>query len=155
MRCYENISIFYQGKTLFNKQETRSRDKTAGKRKESTKVYPNSRITVHDMAPIHISKIDGQIRRTTINPRNLIEFDVVPRNKVKHPTQKPAPLLEYLIKTYTNENDVVLDNVMGSGSTGVACLNTNRKFIGIEKDEKYYKIAEQRILNINVIDWLG
>lgn len=65
-----------------------------------------------------------------------------------HPTQKPVALLEYLIKTYTNENDVVLDNCMGSGSTGVACVNTNRNFIGIELDKKYFNIAKERINNI-------
>lgn len=64
-----------------------------------------------------------------------------------HPTQKPVALLEYLIRTYTNENETVLDNCMGSGSTGVACINTNRKFIGIELDEKYYEIAKNRIEN--------
>lgn len=62
-----------------------------------------------------------------------------------HPTQKPVALLEYLIKTYTNENDLVLDNTMGSGSTGVACANTNRRFIGIELDKKYYDIAKNRM----------
>jgi len=62
-----------------------------------------------------------------------------------HPTQKPVPLLEYLVKTYTNEGDTVLDNTMGSGTTGVACKLTNRNFIGIEKDEKYFNIAESRI----------
>lgn len=62
-----------------------------------------------------------------------------------HPTQKPVALLEWLIKTYTNENDTVLDNCMGSGSTGVACVNTNRKFIGIELDDKYFDIALNRI----------
>ena len=62
-----------------------------------------------------------------------------------HPTQKPVPLLEYLIKTYTNENETVLDNCMGSGSTGVACKNLNRNFIGIELDENYFKIAKERI----------
>lgn len=62
-----------------------------------------------------------------------------------HPTQKPIDLLEYLIKTYTRENETVLDNCMGSGSTGVACINTNRNFIGIEKDDKYFEIAEKRI----------
>ena len=62
-----------------------------------------------------------------------------------HPTQKPVALMEYLIKTYTNENDTVLDNCMGSGSTGVACVNTNRNFIGIELDENYFNIAKQRI----------
>lgn len=66
-----------------------------------------------------------------------------------HPTQKPVALLEYLIKTYTNEGDTVLDNCMGSGSTGVACLNTNRNFIGYELDEKYFEIAKQRLENAN------
>ena len=64
-----------------------------------------------------------------------------------HPTQKPVSLLEYLIKTYANEGMTVLDNCMGSGSTGIACLNTNRKFIGIEKDEKYFEIAKKQIEN--------
>ena len=67
-----------------------------------------------------------------------------PLNRV-HPTQKPVALLEYLIKTYTNEEDIVLDFTMGSGSTGVACVNTNRKFIGIELDDTYYNIAKNRI----------
>ena len=62
-----------------------------------------------------------------------------------HPSQKPTELLEYLIKTYTKEYEVVLDNCMGSGSTGVACINTNRNFIGIEKDDKYFEIAKKRM----------
>ena len=67
-----------------------------------------------------------------------------------HPTQKPVSLLEYLIKTYTNKGENVLDNCMGSGSTGVACVNTNRNFIGIESDEKYFKIAERRIKDVEI-----
>lgn len=78
------------------------------------------------------------------NPTTLIEFDKVRKGAV-HPTQKPVALLEYLIKTYTNENETVLDNCMGSGSTGVACVNTNRDFIGIELDKDYFNIAKQRI----------
>ena len=62
-----------------------------------------------------------------------------------HPTQKPVELLEYLVKTYTNENDTILDNTMGSGTTGIACQNLNRNFIGIEMDENYFNIAEKRI----------
>ena len=62
-----------------------------------------------------------------------------------HPTQKPVALMEYLIRTYTNEGETVLDNCMGSGTTGVACVNTRRKFIGIEKDEKYFSISKDRI----------
>ena len=74
----------------------------------------------------------------------LLEISL-PRFKNGHPTQKPVPLLEYLIKTYTNEGELVLDNCMGSGSTGIACMNTNRNFIGIELDEKYFEIAKKRI----------
>ena len=79
-------------------------------------------------------------------PTNVLDFSKVA--KPLHPTQKPVELLEYLIKTYTNENDLVLDNCMGSGSTGIACVNTNRNFIGIELDEKYFNIAKERINNI-------
>ncbi len=78
-------------------------------------------------------------------PKTVIEF-ASDKNKL-HPTQKPVALLEYLIKTYTNENDTVLDFTMGSGSTGVACNNTNRNFIGIESNKEYFDIADKRINN--------
>lgn len=78
-------------------------------------------------------------------PSDTLYFSNITGKKCIHPTQKPVELMEYLIKTYTNENEVVLDFTMGSGTTGVACVNTNRKFIGIELDEKYFKIAEDRI----------
>jgi site-specific DNA-methyltransferase (adenine-specific) len=65
-----------------------------------------------------------------------------------HPTQKPVLLMEYLIKTYSNEGEIVLDNAMGSGTTGVACMKTNRKFIGIELDENYFEQAKSRIENV-------
>ena len=78
-------------------------------------------------------------------PKHLIEFSNASQKNKFHPTQKPVSLMEYLIKTYTKENEVVLDFTMGSGSTGVACLNVNRKFIGIEKDENYFEIAKRRI----------
>lgn len=74
-----------------------------------------------------------------------IKFNSVKNKEKKHPTQKPIDLLEYLIKTYTNKNDLVLDNCMGSGSTGVAALNLHRRFIGIELDENYFNIAKDRI----------
>jgi len=77
-------------------------------------------------------------------PKNILEFKPNNINK-QHPTQKPVALMEYLIKTYTNENETVLDFTMGSGSTGVACKNTNRNFIGIELDKKYFEIAKNRI----------
>lgn len=81
-------------------------------------------------------------------PTNILQIaNCSNRSKNVHPTQKPVALLEYLIKTYTNENETVLDNCMGSGSTGVACINTNRNFIGIELDEDYFNIAKDRIEN--------
>lgn len=76
-------------------------------------------------------------------PKSILEFSNAERGI--HPTQKPVALMEYLIKTYTNEGETVLDNCMGSGTTGVACVNTGRKFIGIEKDEEYFPIARDRI----------
>ena len=78
-------------------------------------------------------------------PDSILYYDIEMGKKRFHPTQKPVLLLEYLIKTYTDEGDVVLDNCMGSGSTGVACVNTNRNFIGIEKDYDYFCISEKRI----------
>ena len=77
-------------------------------------------------------------------PINIIEI-YNPRLNRLHPTQKPVALLEYLIKTYTNADELVLDNCMGSGSTGIACINTNRRFIGIEKDDNYFNVASERI----------
>jgi len=82
-------------------------------------------------------------------PINIIEFNKSGHdNMLHHPTQKPIELLEYLIKTYTDKGMIVFDATMGSGSTGVACKNTNRNFIGIEKDESYFNIAQERI-NVN------
>jgi DNA modification methylase len=78
-------------------------------------------------------------------PRSVQYFVTAESEGGYHPTQKPIKLFEWLIKTYTNENDVVCDITMGSGTTGVAAINTNRKFIGIEQDEKYFKIAKDRI----------
>ena len=78
-------------------------------------------------------------------PSNVLEYGNVVGKSAIHPTQKPVALLEYLIKTYTQEEETVLDFTMGSGSTGVACVNTNRNFIGIEKDDKYFEIAKNRI----------
>lgn len=82
-------------------------------------------------------------------PKTLLRFSWSNKSKF-HVTEKPVPLLEYLIKTYSNEGDVVLDNTMGSGSTGVACVRTKRRFIGIEKNQKYFEIAQQRISDAEV-----
>ena len=80
-------------------------------------------------------------------PETIVEYSSRAEKRGLHPTQKPLELMKYLIKTYTNEGDIVLDNTMGSGTTGVACVNTNRNFIGIEKDEKYFNIAKDRIFD--------
>ena len=86
------------------------------------------------------------ISKGTNYPNSLLEFPN--EGKTIHPTQKPVALLEYLIKTYTRENEIVLDNCAGSFSTGVACINTNRKFIGYELDEKYFEIGKNRLLGL-------
>ena len=89
------------------------------------------------------NKLNRKIEKTGY-PRQILDFPN-PNNEVLHPTQKPVELLEYLIKTYTNEGDLVLDNCAGSGSTLVAAKNLNRQFIGIEKEESYYKICLERL----------
>mgnify|MGYP003477871722 FL=1 len=99
-----------------------------------------------EVAPIAACK-DGAVFKkeyTTKQPTTIMQFDKVRKGAV-HPTQKPVALMEYLIKTYTLEGETILDFTMGSGTTGVACKNLNREFIGIEKDEKYFEIARARI----------
>ena len=135
MRQTENISVFCNGKTVYNPQMVK-RDKPI--KKGGNKYSPS--------APIQACKEGKDFKKTYEykNPINLIVFDKIRKGSL-HPTQKPVALLEYLIKTYTKEGETVLDFTMGSGSTGVACVNTNRNFIGIELDENYFKIAENRI----------
>ena len=132
LKSHENILVFYKKSPTYNKQYWYSTPykKINGNKKQSS-VY-------HDSHDVDTESTDGKR-----NPLSILSF---PRdgNRV-HPTQKPIALLEYLIKTYTNEGETVLDNCMGSGSTGVACVNTNRRFIGIELDDKYFEIAKQRI----------
>ena len=106
---------------------------------KTSKVYSQS-----ESNPIKYS--DGIVREYTKKyPQSILTFSNAVQYGKVHPTQKPIPLLEYLVKTYTQEGGTVLDFTMGSGSTGVACVNTNRKFIGIELDEKYYNISKKRI----------
>lgn len=130
LKRVETISIFYPKLPLYNPQKeigykpytsmTGFKTKNYGKFKNIETVNDGSRY-----------------------PTNVLTFNKV--SKTIHPTQKPVDLLEYLIKTYTNEGMTVLDNVMGSGSTGVACKNLNRNFIGIEKDPDYFKLAKERL----------
>ncbi len=145
MRDSEQISIFYSKPPTYNKQETYSKitDRPLGK--SNGKVWKGVS-TQNNIVPDKSKNNPNNILNSIVNPRTTLFFDVVPRALgMLHPTQKPVALLEYLIRTYTNEGDLVLDNCMGSGTTGVACINTNRNFIGIELDPEYFKIAEKRI----------
>ena len=109
--------------------------KSAKRRQTGTSLYnPGNKETVYES--------------TERYPRSIQVFSSDVQKSALHPTQKPVALLEYLIKTYTDEGELVLDNCMGSGSTGVACIHTNRRFIGMEKDESYFEIAKNRIESI-------
>lgn len=134
MRNHELISVFYKKQCIYNPQKTTGHvKKTSFRKKElQTDVYGEI-------------KKDSYYSSTERYPRSIQVFSTDTQKSALHPTQKPVALLEYFIKTYTNEGEIVLDNCMGSGSTGVACLNTKRAFIGMEFDENYYKIAEKRI----------
>ena len=141
MQQTEDISVFTKNgeKTIYNPQMIK-RDKPI--KSGGNKLKENSCSTLVGIDTTKEYKKTYEYK----NPVTLIEFDKIRKGSV-HPTQKPVKLLEYLIKTYTNENEIVLDFTMGSGSTGVACANTNRRFIGIELDENYFNIAKQRIEN--------
>lgn len=136
-KVIETISIFYDKQPTYNPQMTTY---TGKKRTNKVKDGVLGKLTDNGEKSVH-EYIDTGKRY----PIQLLEFkrDILTANY--HPTQKPVALLEYLIRTYTNENDLVLDFTMGSGSTGVACMNTGRRFIGIEKEDKYCKIAQERI----------
>lgn len=125
------------------------------KKKEDFRYYPQglqkvNRLIVNTKdrsGEIYKEKANESIQQFTNYPKQLIKFNT--EKKREHPTQKPVNLLEYLIKTYTKEKEVIMDNCMGSGSTGVAAIKANRSFIGIEMDTNYYKIAQRRIAEIS------
>jgi len=142
MRSYEDIAVFSFGRNKYNpiKRPSRITRNISG---------------AMNCRNIYREKLSGMFNGMTRYPHpvnkicfpwNVIEFDVVPRaTGTIHPTQKPVALFEYLIRTYTDEGDLVLDNCAGSGTTGVACLNTGRQFILIEKDSHYCEVARKRI----------
>ena len=135
LRQHELISVFYNKRSKYFPIKT-DLDKT-----RTATQYNKSKLFEKGNSQKGFTKIvRGKF------PKTIIEFSNADRKKL-HPTQKPVALLEYLIKTYTNENDTVLDFTMGSGSTGVAAKNLNREFIGVELDEKYFNIASERINN--------
>jgi DNA modification methylase len=136
MKRHEDVAIFYRAQPTYNKQY------------RAGKPYSVKRTGGHGA---HVGDKDADKVRIGVNDGRHNPCSIIPieaDNKTEmglHPTQKPVALLEYLIRTYTNEGEAVLDNTMGSGSTGVACINTGRRFIGIERDANYFAIAQRRI----------
>lgn len=134
IKAHENILVFYDRLPTYNPQKTTGHErKTAGKKPVLSEHYGNEiKKTFYDS--------------TERYPRSIQRYSSEKQiNKNMHPSLKPLKLMEYLIKTYTNKGETVLDFTMGSGTTGVACKNLNRKFIGIEKDQNYFEIARNRI----------
>lgn len=133
LKAHENILVFYKKLPTYNPQKTSGHErKTATKKMIESECYGKE---------ISVQEYDSTERY----PRSVLKFSSDKQKSNLHPTQKPIALLEYFLKTYSNEGDTVLDFCMGSGSTGVACKRQNRKFIGIEKNKQYFDIARERI----------
>ena len=136
MCCIEDICVFYKKQPTYNPQGLQPM--------ENAKFCKPKKDGVYNAA----ENKNGSLQLFTEYPNHLLEFN---KDIEKyHPTQKPVALLQYLIRTYTNEGETVLDSTMGSGSTGVACMVENRKFIGFEKEKKYFSIAADRIANASM-----
>jgi len=137
MKVSETISVFYKHLPIYNPQMTKGTPYVKKNKHTARKHYGD----YEKKGWKETNKNEGYRY-----PINILKYSCDDNNRNrKHPSQKPVALLEYLIKTYTQENDIVLDSCMGSGSTGVACINTNRNFIGYELQQDYFKIAEKRI----------
>ena len=130
LRHHEDVLVFYKAQPTYNPQFTEG---------TAYKISHNHTTSNYGMQTENTTESDGKRY-----PTSIIGIPQV-RTDGGHPTQKPVALMEYLIRTYTNEGETVLDNAMGSGTTGVACANTGRRFIGIERDEAYFAIAKKRI----------
>ncbi|WP_051062114.1 DNA-methyltransferase [Acinetobacter sp. CIP 102129] len=133
LRAHENILVFYKAKPTFNPIKTFGHERKTAKRKDIG--------SEHYGKQVNIKSYDSTERY----PRSVQLFSSDKQKSNFHPTQKPVALCEYLIRTYTNEGETVLDNTMGSGTTGVASINTGRRFIGIEKDTGYFATAKIRL----------
>lgn len=140
LRRHEQIAVFYKKTPTYNPQFTEGKPLHGKGSSYKTKIAKNQNYGRYE------STEDLRAGSTQKYPTSLLSFPKPHPSKAKHQTEKPIKLLEWLIKTYSNEGDVVLDNCMGSGTTGVACVNTGRSFIGIEIDVDYFKVAKQRIL---------
>jgi site-specific DNA-methyltransferase (adenine-specific) len=137
MRKTEMISVFSVHWSCYKPQGLIKLDKP----------IKSGRVRKNNQHKLGVAGKPDHLTTHTNFPTNIIKFENPSGKGHLHPTQKPVELLEYLIKTYTSENELVLDFTMGSGTTGVACKNLNRNFIGIELDEKYFTIAKDRIEN--------
>ena len=136
----ETISVFYKNQPIYNPQKTIHEGKRV-----SNKIGDNARFSITQIGGGKVKPLEYNDDGTRY-PLQLIKFNRDSMyDKKLHPTQKPIKLIEHLIKTYTNEGDTVLDNCMGSGTTAIAAINTNRNFIGFELDKNYFDIANERI----------
>ena len=136
LKDVEILSVFYNSLPTYNPQGTTKIDRVVI---NSNKTKKHNNISNQNGGAL---KTYSYSQKTSNYPRQVLRYST---ENGLHPTQKPIALMEYLIKTYTNENETVLDFTMGSGTTGLACKNTTRDFIGIEQDEKYFEIAKERI----------
>jgi site-specific DNA-methyltransferase (adenine-specific) len=146
LKQHENILIFCKGNTIYNPQTYEAEKKNMRDRiKNKTKVQTG---TIYGDLKEYTSQKDERQRYPGSVFVHSYQENELHYSKRLHPTQKPVALFEYLIKTYTNEGDLVLDNCAGSGTTGVACKQLNRNFILIEKEEKYCEIARERLKSV-------
>jgi len=148
MKQHENVLVFYKQQPVYNRQMT-------DRKKEDLRVNAvrNKNNQKTNFGYEHVGgmtmKYADDYDPTKVNPKSILTYSKQPtRTKNLHPTQKPIELFEYLIKTYSNEGDLVLDNCAGSGTTAVACLNTNRQFIVMEKEPEYYEIIKSRVSGV-------
>ena len=139
LRQHEQIAVFYKELPTYNPQFTQGEPLHSKGTSYTNKEHKNE-----NYGDFHVTD-DSRAGSTEKYPTSILSFAKPHPSVAKHRTEKSADLLSYLIKTYTNDGELVLDNCMGSGSTGIACVNTNRKFIGIELDKQYFEIAKSRI----------
>lgn len=136
LRNHEDMLVFYKSLPTYNPQKT-----TGHKRKVSMAIHKRNSKKTSNYGDHNLTSYDSTERY----PKSVWKFSTDKQKEALHPTQKPVLLIEELIKTFTNQNDIVLDNAFGSCTTGVACINTNRSFIGIENDINYFNIASRRV----------
>ena len=148
MKQHEIISIFYSKQPTYNRQMTDRKPQDIRINLIRNEANRKNKIGFEYLGGQNVAHSENY-DPTKVNPKTIIRYTKQPtRKKNPHPTQKPVKLFEYLIRTYTNENEIILDNCAGSGTTGVACKNSNRNYILMEKERKYFDIAKNRIDNI-------